>query len=514
MNIGVLVFAGGAALMALELIGSRVLAPYFGNSIFVWGSLIGTFMAALAGGYYVGGRLADRWPSRRLLEGIILTAGLSILAVPVYSGAFTSWVAGLGLGPKIGPLLAATALFAVPSLLLGTLSPFALKLRTRDIAVIGNTAGGLYALSTAGSIAGTFATAFWLIPVFNVRTVLQVLGAALAVLAGTDLAITARRKGPTAFIVLLVVVALTAASPLGAMVGSAFPRERVLFDRETLYHHVRVVDAGDSRFLRFDNSWQSGMYLSDPDRARFTYTDFFHLALVWNPRPKDALFIGLGGGSAPKKFLASYPDLRVDVAEIDPVVIAVAREFFGVPGDGPRLKVAAEDGRLFLKGTAKTYHFIAVDAYYADAVPFHLFTREFFALAGRRLKPDGVLAINVIASFKGEHSHLFRSVYRTVAEVFPEVYLFAVPVDQTESPGSIDPELQRNIILVATKGAGKTDPEEVQRRAAELADDGTFKSEALAVYAGYLYDASSIRTDDVPVLSDDYAPVDSLLHLK
>ncbi|MHB8946010.1 MAG: spermidine synthase [Bacillota bacterium] len=513
MSIRALVFTGGAALMALELVGSRVLAPYFGNSIFVWGSLIGMFMAALAGGYYAGGRLADRWPSRRLFEVIVLVAGLCILAVPLYSETFTAWAAGRGLGPKAGPLLAATVLFALPSLLLGTLSPFALKLATKDIAVIGNTAGALYALSTAGSIAGTFITSFWLIPAFSVRLVIQLIGVTLAVLAGADLVATSRRKVSTALVLLFLVTALAAASPLGGVLGAALPQERVIFDRETLYHHVRVVDRGDSRYLRFDNSWQSGMYLSDPDRARFTYTDFFHLALVWQPHPSDALFIGLGGGSAPKAFLKDYPDLRVDVAEIDPVVIDVARRFFDVPTD-PRLNMAAQDGRLFLKGTPRSYDLIALDAYYADAVPFHLFTREFFTLAGQRLKPEGVLAVNVIGAFEGAHSNLLRSIYRTIKEVFPEVYLFAVPLDNSETPGSIDPGLERNIIVMATKGGARLSPDEVQARAEGLAASGVLKSKGLADDSAYLYSGSSIRTDDVPVLTDEYAPVDSLLHLK
>ncbi len=513
MSIGALVFTGGAALMALELVGSRVLAPYFGNSIFVWGSLIGMFMAALAGGYYAGGRLADRWPSRRLFEIIVLVAGLCILAVPLYSETFTAWAAGRGLGPKVGPLFAATVMFALPSLLLGTLSPLALKLATKDIAVIGNTAGALYALSTAGSIAGTFITAFWLIPALSVRNVMQLIGVTLAFLAGSDLVVTSRRKLFTALLIIILVAAMAAASPIGGMLGAALPQERVIFDRETLYHHVRVVDRGDSRFLRFDNSWQSGMYLSDPDRARFTYTDFFHLALVWQPHPSDALFIGLGGGSAPKSFLKDYPDLRVDVAEIDPVVIEVARRFFDVPDDS-RLSMAAQDGRLFLKGTPRAYDLVALDAYYADAVPFHLFTREFFTLAGQRLKPEGVLAINVIGSFEGAHSNLFRSIYRTVKEVFPEVYLFAVPLDKNENPGSLDPGMERNIIVMATKSGPRLSPDEVRARAAKLAADGVFKTKSLVDYSAYLHDASGIRTDDVPVLTDEYAPVDALLHLK
>ena len=179
MTLRIVVFGAGAVLMALEIVGSRVLAPYFGSSVYVWGSLISIFLAALSAGYYLGGVAADRWPRTGTLALALAAAGVLILLLPLLSRpileAFSAW----DLGPRASPLLASVALFVLPSLLLGTTSPVAIKLAATDLATVGNTAGLLYAISTAGSIAGTLLTAFVLIPALGVRAILYALGVAL-----------------------------------------------------------------------------------------------------------------------------------------------------------------------------------------------------------------------------------------------------------------------------------------------------------------------------------------------
>lgn len=184
MTLRIVVFGSGAVLMALEIVGSRILAPYFGSSVYVWGSLISIFLAALSAGYYLGGVAADRWPRTGALALALAAAGVLILALPVESRpileAFSTW----DLGPRASPLLASVVLFVLPSLLLGMTSPFAIKLAATDLATVGNTAGVLYAISTAGSIAGTLLTAFVLIPTMGVRAILYALGVALLVFSG------------------------------------------------------------------------------------------------------------------------------------------------------------------------------------------------------------------------------------------------------------------------------------------------------------------------------------------
>lgn len=182
MTLKIIVFGSGAVLMGLQIVGSRILAPYFGSSVYVWGSLIGIFLAALSVGYYLGGRAADRWPRPAVLTSTLSTAGLLIFLLPVLSrpvlAALTDW----DLGWRTSPLLASVVLFSLPSILMGVTSPFAIRLAATDLATVGNTAGMMYAISTAGSITGTLLTAFVLVPAMGVRAILYALGTSLIVL--------------------------------------------------------------------------------------------------------------------------------------------------------------------------------------------------------------------------------------------------------------------------------------------------------------------------------------------
>lgn len=542
------VFYGGAALMAIEMLGSRFLAPQLGNSIFVWASLIGVILGALSVGYTLGGRLADRSPRLEGLAAILGSAGLLTWLLPWAARLLLPAIANWGLGAREGSLLAALVLFAPPALLLGMLSPWAIRLAIGEVEAAGRASGYLYALSTAGSIAGTLGTAFFLIPAFPLAPLTHALGAslvlsaALAFLPLPDVVphsggrqrdakagqswAESGRAAPSPFPgrfslgVGLAALALAMLWPVvgGERLGLPAPRLpgggtrpvgfepglRVIYERSTLYHYLRVAEDEDSRYLLFDRSWQSGMYLDDPVRTRFEYTDYYHLAFVLQPEIKRALLIGLGGGSVPKRFLRDYPRVRLDVVELDPVVEEVARRYFALPED-ERLRVVVEDGRRFVDGLQpeEQYDLIMLDAYYADAIPFHLATREFLESARAHLAPGGVLAVNLIGALAGPRSHLFRSFYRTARTVFPSVYVFPV--------GDLSPEQYQNIMLLATSSP-LVPARELVRRAHLLAEEGRVRVPELATYAGRQY-LTPVPVEDVPVLTDQYAPVDALLHL-
>jgi spermidine synthase len=228
-----------------------------------------------------------------------------------------------------------------------------------------------------------------------------------------------------------------------------------------------------------------------------------HLPLVFVPAPRHALMIGLGGGTVPARYVADYPTVTMDVAEIDPQVVSTTRAYFGVePGD--RLRISARDGRLFLRLATEPHDVIMTDAYLIDTIPFHLATREFFALARARLAPGGVLTSNIIGALDGPNSRLFRAIYKTIASVFPTVYVFPVDYGQFGVPASL-----RNIIVVATD-TPRLPAEEIVRRARSLTAAGTVTIERFDEAAADLY-RDSVRIDDVPVLSDDFAPVDALI---
>ena len=532
--IGAAVFIAGAVLLGLELAASRVLAPYFGSSLFVWGALIGVVLAGLSLGYWAGGAAADRYPAPRLLLGALVSASLLVLAIPYMDARALEWVVEWDPGPRADPLVATILLFGAPSVILGSVTPIAVRLRARSLERLGRTAGRLFAVSTAGSIAGTFATAFWLIPELGTD---QLLASAAVALMLAAAAVAVAERAPAALAVALAAAGLMTApvfalapetggrlagnqlrnwSPLyrlqeeaGRQTGDpgAASRDagfRIVHAKDTRYHRLVVADDSDTRYLRFDSSFQSAMYLGDPFRTRFQYTDYLDLGLAYAPGARSVLFIGLGGGSAPKRMWRDFPELRLQVVELDPDVVRVAYRYFELPRDD-RLAVEVEDGRRYLGRHDERWDVIVVDAFYADAIPFHLATREFLELARARLEPGGVIVTNVIGAVAGDQSRLLRSIVRTYRAVFPTVAVHPVFLR-----GDSDPRTVRNVILVATDSAAPSKAflaerwAEVRKRAPSAPD--------LRAAIRDRFD-DPMPTADVPVLTDDYAPTDALLLL-
>jgi spermidine synthase len=518
LALGATTFVAGAATLAVELAASRVLSPYFGSSLYVWGSLIGVVLTGLALGYWAGGALADRRPSPLLLVTIVLLGGALVFAIPLVDDTLLRWIVTWDPGPRTNPLLASVALFFPPAFVLAGVTPVAVRLLASSVAHVGATAGRLFAVSTAGSIAGTFATAFFLVPQLGTDELFAYCGA-LLFLAALPTALASRLLAASAAAVVLaagavavtgLVLADDSSTVSAASLSNWSPVYRshadlyrnaaepslagfeVVYEKDTRYHHLLVVDDADTRYLRFDNSFQSAMYLRDPLRTRYAYTDYFQLGLAYQPRAKSVLFVGLGGGSAPKRFAHDFPQLDLQVVELDPDVVAVARKYFALPGSIP---VDVEDGRRWLERHDRRFDVIAIDAYYADAVPFHMTTAEFLQLVRTRLNPGGVVVANVIGSLRGPGSEFLRSVYRTYRSAFPTVALHPVYTGRDRDPGLI-----RNVALVATDGAAP-DTAFLQRR---------WGRDSLDKAIGDRY-SWAVDVGDVPTLTDDYAPTDSLI---
>jgi spermidine synthase len=528
-GIAAAVFVSGGVLLGLELVASRVLAPFFGSSIFVWGALIGVVLAGLSAGYWVGGVLADRIPRPSLLLGVLALGAGMILLIPVIDRAVLEAIVEWDPGPRLNPLLATIALFGIPSVVLATASPIAVRLRARSVATVGSTAGRLYALSTAGSIVGTLLTAFLLIPELGTNQLLGLLATALFVAAGL---VAVGERMLLAVVAVAVLVAGSAAATValepaegGRVTGAAAqnwsplyrlrgadeivraPQEgfRLVYSKNTRYHGLTVVDDGDSRYMRFESSFQSGMYINQPYRTRFRYSDYLQLALAYNQGARRILMIGLGGGSAPKRLWRDFPQLELEVVELDPVVRDVAYRYFALPRS-PRLRVSVEDGRRYLQRNSRRWDAIMIDAYFSDALPFHLTTVEFLELVRSRLNPGGVVVSNVIGSVAGEGSKLFRSMYKTYRVVFP-----TVTVHPVNEPGSEGATLLKNLIVVAGEGAAPGKSVLLERWRAVRA-----RSKRIADLTTAIRDRHepAIPTRDVPVLTDDYAPTDALLFIQ
>jgi spermidine synthase len=481
------VFASGVASMGMEIVAGRMVTPAFGGSIFTWGSIIGVFLAALSAGYALGGRYAREHASRGSLVSLLAVSALSVALIAVGGGAVLGLFEGLAIPARYAPILPVTVLFGPPTFLLGLISPFAAELSEAESH--GGASGRVYAVGTIGSIVGAFGATFVLIPTFGVSTN-GLLLAGLLVLGAVSMA--DRSPGATASvgIALLVVVAAS-----GAVVYGVPGTGDVLVDTQTAYADLRVVEDDGVRTMYIGGVPQSATYVHGREGYVFDYAKYAHLPFLFQNDTERALFIGGGGFTIPQRYHEEYPGVAVDVVEIDPVVVRVAKEHFGLV-EGPRMNVHVGDGREYLQDTNRTYDVIVLDAFRADKVPFHLTTREFMELVASRLDEDGVLVANVITARDGDGSAFGRAMVRTMNETFPRAYQF--PTSDTSA--------LQNVELLATKSEERYTREQLRARTAEkdvgVDLSGTFTR---------MRPAEDVRTDDVPVLTDEYAPVDSLL---
>ncbi|HEX2169545.1 MAG TPA: fused MFS/spermidine synthase, partial [Nitrososphaera sp.] len=501
-SLAVLVFVAGTASMSLEFAASRILIPVFGSSIYTWGSLIGVILTGLSLGYHIGGKLADKNPSFSKLCLVIFSAGLYIIFIPFIAPTITSSFIQFVSDSQYSSLFAVFALLIVPTFLLGIVSPYAIKLATRRLAELGNVSGNLYSLSTVGSIVGTFLTVFILIPTFEINYIIIGLGVTLIFFSS----LFGPARFPKILAVFVVVLLLFFPSISLSSAGNVMVHTGTLvYEKETLYSHLDVIDNGNIRTLYLDGNIHSQMYKDKPEELVNTYTKYFHLGFLFNPNTQDVLFVGGGGFSGPKNFLSMYSDVRIDVVEIDPDVISAARDYFNLPVDnGSRLMIYNDDARNFLSKTEKKYDLIILDAFSKNYVPFHLMTLEYFQLLDKKLTSDGVIISNNIGSMTGDRSDIVRAIYKTISQVFPSVYVFYTE----NNSGNL-----QNIMLAAVKTPTEYSRDELRQLASNNDNNNHNSSTALADldYLEHLYDAE-LKTSDVPLLTDQFAPVEILIN--
>jgi spermidine synthase len=414
-RLSVIVFMAGAGTLATEIAASRLLAPYFGSSTIVWANIIGLILVYLSVGYWLGGKLADRRPDPRLLGRTVLLAALAIAATPFIARPILELaLEGLdaaAVGAVVGSFFAALALFAIPVTLLGTVSPFAIRLAIDDIGEAGTVAGRLYALSTVGSILGTFLSAIVAIPL--VGTQRTMLGAAALLVFAAALLLGSRWQVATIAVAALLLV------PAGTVKATS----GLLFEAESTYQYVQVVERADgSRTLKL-NEGVAVHSLWEPDSVLTGGEwDMFLLVPPLLDRPvRDMAVIGNAGGTIARAFGTFYPDVRIDGVEIDPVVTEAGRRYLGLE-ENPNLNVVTQDGRPFLLETDRRYDLIVIDAYRQPYIPFYLATEEFFELARDRLRPGGILALNV-ARVPGDE-RLSHAIGSTLLAAFPQAWVW------------------------------------------------------------------------------------------
>ncbi len=419
----------GAAIMGLELVGLRLLAPRFGASTYVWGGLLGAIMAALALGYLAGGALADRRPRPRWVFGLLLAGAVWVAADLLMAEAALDGAERLG--AMLGPIVSTAALLGPPMIVLGSVSPFVVKLEGQ-LSSLGFTAGRVFALSTVGSLAGTFVTAFWWIPDYGSRHTLRILFVALVALGIAGLAWPASRAGRAALTLTLAGLPFLAPDP------PLLPG--IVFAGESPYNSVFVADEGGDRLLVL-NSLREGSHSVRPGDGVLTggYYDVLSLGPLL-ARGRRVLVLGMGGGTTAAAYRRLYPGAHVTAVEIDPLVVRVAHEYLGLER-GPDLEVHVEDARPFLRRGRELFDVIEVDVFAGGPyAPFYCLTAEFFTAARARLAPTGLLSMNVYAP--GGDSTLAEAVVATLATVFPTVLELQVEEERVliafREPTSLD----------------------------------------------------------------------------
>lgn len=498
------VFLSGGAILVIEIAAGRVLAPHFGNTLYTWTSMIGIILAALAVGYAFGGRMADRNPTARVFFLIMIVGSGLVAAVPVLRAILLPTLEA-GLSIRSGPIFGGLLLFAAPGCVLAALTPYSVKLSAHGDATLGTVTGNLFTWSTAGSIFGTFVTGFFLIPAFGLNAIFLATSAALALVGVVGLYLFSGRtvfsgkSGGAAHGILI----FAGVSILLGLFWSGSPpgvTNETIYFKENMYHTVRVLEGQRQnkqvRQLFLDYQPEGAMVVSNDREPYYQYTKFLILGPVAVPNIRRMFFIGGGAFTMPKALHLMKKDAEIMVAEIDPDVIDTGRRFFRL-GKYPKIQTVNGDGRRILKRVHGKWDFIVGDAYRGlRNIPHHLITREFFGEVRNRLAPGGAMLLNLIAARTGAGGALYASVYRTMSEVFPDVWAFGT--DPRE------PSLVQNILLLAFRDA---DTSRRRTLLARLASDPAlrFASEArVAPPSPRVYG---------PVMTDEYSPIEYLINL-
>jgi len=440
--LGISCFLAGAAMMVIEICAYRLLAPFFGNSVYTWTALIGVILIAFSAGGYLGGYLSDRKMALDLLGWLLAGSAVLTFFIPAFHTVFAASLSAQGL--IAGPVMISLLLFAIPGILLGAVSPAAVRfysLTLKDTHV-GAAAGTISMLGSLGSFVGTFLSGFFLLSTFGVRSIFFGTATILLLLAIAAFLLAKNLLKQQAPVIMSGIFAFSM-----SWMTTPKPKPGVIFEHESFYHHIEVSEqtAGKvkRRVLQLDSTMEGGMDSNTGDLI-LPYQEYWKLALLREPaKVSSALFIGAGAFGMPENVSRDFPEAGVDVVEIDPQVIEVGRKFFKLD-EFPHVNAHAGDARRFLlQNGGKKWDLIFGDAYNGiRQIPPHLATREFYQQIADHLEPQGVFIMNLIAAITGPKSELTSGMLATVRKVFPHVEVFSVGYRRDET---------QNVILMASR---------------------------------------------------------------
>jgi spermidine synthase len=492
------VFISGMTTLAAELAAGRLIGNVFGTSNIVWASIIGLILIYLTFGYFLGGKWADANPTPAAMYRILAWGAFTLGLVPYIASPVLRLAASafefLQVGILGASFLAVLVLFSVPITLLGTISPFAVRLSVDDTSHVGQTSGQIYAISTLGSFIGTFLPVLVMIPAMGTKNTFLVFSLLLLFVALAGLARFASRRDMLMHIWMPVIIAIVAALSRGQALKNSTGQ---IYEAESAYNYIQVAEQNGFTVLKL-NEGQGVHSIYHPDTLQYNgpWDQFLVSPYFYADRkPSDikrVAIVGLAAGTTARQMSAVYGNIPIDGFEIDPKIVEVGQEYFGMTM--PNLNVEIGDGRLNLERSPHKYDIIVVDAYRPPYIPPHMTTQEFFQIAASHLTEDGVLAINS-ASVPGDR-RLINGLATTISSIFPSIYMVDIP-------GSL------NTVIFATKQT--TRPENFAMNLVALSQDPQVHP---LLIASMQTTFGNLKTDyeTTTVFTDDHAPIEWIVN--
>lgn len=496
----VITFIASFCTLVIEMVAGRILAPFVGVSIYTWTSIIGVILAGISIGAYIGGKLADKYPSRKMLSLLLLLSGFTALTIVPLTNLVASYRFPLSLMMRI--FVVTSIIFFIPSCILGTISPVVVRLALKNLESAGGVVGKIYAFSTLGAIIGTYVTGFLLISWIGTRNIVFSVAIILIISAMFTSPVFAR-NARTAFFAALLIPALFFCYKSFYKVQL---REDTYFYRESDYYTIKLCKSTSSdgktglEALILDNLIHSYVCKDNPTHIEYEYERIYADVLRWKYKRNErfkTLTIGGGGYTFPRYMEIYYPNAQIDVVEIDPEVTKVVYEQLGLPKE-TRIRTYNTDGRWYVMNCTEKYDVVFLDAYNDLTVPYHLTTREFLTQIKDIMTDQGILLSNIIDNFqKGE---FLPSYIKTLKEVFGEDRVFLLSV----SP-NFDKLRISTFIVIGTKG--KMDIKKFDR----YITTHRLKGRATSVVVPDHLVEKMLKNRKVITITDDYAPVDNLV---
>lgn len=459
-------FIAGATGMIVELVASRILSPYLGSSNLIWTCIIGMMLAFMSIGYFTGGKISDKYPKMNLLSLFILDASIFISIIPLIEVYAIEPLSKKNISLPIIAIICSTITFGIPSLLLATASPFAVKLKEKDEKQIGQVSGKMSAISTIGSIFGTFLAGFILIPKLGVKNIILMIVVILNILSFILQEEKNIKYIIKSIIILLILVAVVL---LGKKLFYQKYQDMIL-DTDSEYSRIwirkLVNDSGkEYNTLEVDLGLES--IASNEKKLTSEYLKYYDLFDYYQENTDNVLLIGGAAYTYPSYYLENFKEKKIDVVEIDPKMTELAQKYFNLDINNSNLTIYHEDGRRFLNTSNNKYDCILVDAFKGLNVPFQLTTVEALENEKRLLNDDGIIISNIFSALEGENSKFLRNEYTTYKKIFDNVKVFKVDL------GSDDNTEMQNYILVAFNGKQIENPEKFEKYAKLLSTEMT-----------------------------------------